>query len=225
MQPTVLTDVPEDAALTHRSSRNIPARISFRLRLRHERTGPVSAWLRSGCSLPRGPKGQVGAGLGMTTSTGTVTLVPPTKDITATGQEEVIDGVRIVFQMTPGTEAPSEMNFYFPEHRALCMAENATHTLHNILTLRGALVRDAHVWARYLNETITLFGHETDVAFTSHHWPMWGGDRITEWLTLHADTYGYLHDQTLRMLNQGYTGIEIAEMMQMPPALEKKWNR
>ncbi|QDP83361.1 MBL fold metallo-hydrolase [Nocardia otitidiscaviarum] len=176
-----------------------------------------------GAALPRNDRGQVGAGLGMTTSTGTVSLIAPTRDITATGQEEVIDGVRIVFQMTPGTEAPSEMNFYFPDHRALCMAENATHTLHNILTLRGALVRDAHVWSRYLTEAINLFADKSDVAFASHHWPTWGTDRITEWLSLQRDTYAYLHDQTLRLLNQGYVGTEIAEMMRMPPALEAKW--
>lgn len=177
-----------------------------------------------GAALPRSANGQVSAGLGMTTSTGTVTLIPPTKDITETGQQEVIDGVRIIFQMTPGTEAPSEMNFYFPDHRALCMAENATHTLHNILTLRGAVVRDAHVWSQYLTETITLFGDKTDVAFASHHWPTWGTDEALAWLSLQRDTYGYLHDQTLRLLNQGYTGIEIAEMIQMPPALEKTWH-
>lgn len=176
-----------------------------------------------GAALPRGEQGQVGAGLGMTTSTGTVSLIAPTRDITHTGQEEVIDGVRIVFQITPGTEAPSEMNFYFPDHRALCMAENATHTLHNLVTLRGALVRDAHVWAQYLTEAITLFADKTDVAFASHHWPMWGTAHITEWLSLHRDTYAYLHDQTLRLLNQGYVGAEIAEMMHMPPALEAKW--
>ncbi|WP_067673528.1 alkyl/aryl-sulfatase [Nocardia miyunensis] len=177
-----------------------------------------------GAALPRSPRGQISAGLGMTTSTGTVSLIPPTKDITETGQEEVIDGVRIVFQMTPGTEAPSEMNFYFPDHRALCMAENATHTLHNILTLRGAVVRDAHVWSQYLTESITLFADKTDVAFASHHWPMWGTEKVTEWLALQRDTYAYLHDQTLRLLNRGYTGIEIAEMLRMPPALEKTWH-
>ncbi|MCM6778656.1 MBL fold metallo-hydrolase [Nocardia sp. CDC159] len=176
-----------------------------------------------GAALPRGERGQVGVGLGMTTSTGTVSLIAPTRDITHTGQEEVIDGVRMVFQITPGTEAPSEMNFHFPDHRALCMAENATHTLHNLLTLRGALVRDAHVWARYLTEAITLFADKTEVAFASHHWPMWGTDKITEWLSLQRDTYAYLHDQTLRLLNQGYVGTEIAEMIRMPPALEAKW--
>ena len=110
-----------------------------------------------GALLPKGPDGQVGAGLGQTTSTGTVTLIPPTVDVTRTGQEETVDGIRMVFQLTPGTEAPAEMNFLFPEHRALCMAENATHNLHNVLTLRGAVVRDPHVWAVYLDEAILDF--------------------------------------------------------------------
>ena len=98
-------------------------------------------------------------------------------DITHTGQQETVDGVRIEFQLTPGTEAPAEMNFLFPDRRALCMAENATHNLHNLLTLRGALVRDPRIWARYLNEAIVLFGDRADVAFASHHWPTWGHDR------------------------------------------------
>ena len=127
-----------------------------------------------GAVLPKAPDGQIGAGLGMTTSTGTVTLIPPTVDITHTGQEEKIDGVRIVFQLTPGTEAPAEMNFLFPDHRALCMAENATHNMHNVLTLRGAVVRDSRVWARYLDEAIARFGDKAEVAFASHHWPTWG---------------------------------------------------
>lgn len=177
-----------------------------------------------GAVLPRGPLGQVGSGLGQTNSIGTVTLIPPTLDITHTGQEETIDGVRMVFQLTPGTEAPAEMNFHFPQRRALCMAENATHTLHNLLTLRGALVRDPHVWARYITEAINLYARASDVVFASHHWPTWGRDNIVEYLSLQRDLYAYLHDQTLRQLNQGFTGIEIAETFQMPPALEKAWH-
>jgi alkyl sulfatase BDS1-like metallo-beta-lactamase superfamily hydrolase len=178
----------------------------------------------AGTSLEAGPRGLIGTGLGQTGSTGTVSLLPPTVDITHTGQEETIDGVRIVFQSTPDTEAPSEMNFLFPERRALCMAENATHNLHNILTLRGAVVRDARIWSRYLNEAITLFANDADVAFASHHWPTWGRDRIVRFLSQQRDLYAYLHDQTLRMLNQGLTGSEIAERMQLPPALERAWH-
>jgi alkyl sulfatase BDS1-like metallo-beta-lactamase superfamily hydrolase len=136
----------------------------------------------------------------------------------------VIDGVRVVYQLTPETEAPAEMNFYFPQHRALCTAENTSHTLHNILTIRGALVRDAHAWAHYLTETIDLWGGELDVVFASHHWPTWGRERAVEFLAMQRDMYLYLHDQTLRMMNQGFTGSEIAEVLQMPPALESQWH-
>ncbi|WP_214105374.1 alkyl/aryl-sulfatase [Acrocarpospora catenulata] len=174
--------------------------------------------------LPRSPEGQLGCGLGMATSAGTVSLIPPTLDITRTGQEETVDGVRIVFQLTPGTEAPAEMNFLFPDHRALCLAENATHNLHNVLTLRGALVRDSRRWARYLTEAIALFADQADVAFASHHWPTWGRDEIVTFLSQQRDLYAYLHDQTVRLLNRGLTGSEIAEAMQLPPALEQAWH-
>lgn len=177
-----------------------------------------------GAALPRSAQGAIGAGLGQTTSTGTVTLIPPTLEITTTGQEEVLDGVRMVFQMAPDTEAPAEMLFYFPDLKVLCAAEDATHTLHNLLTLRGALVRDPHVWSRYLTETIDLFGGEVEVVFASHHWPTWGNERVVEFLTLQRDLYAYLHDQTLRMLNQGLTGSEIAEQITLPPALENAWS-
>jgi alkyl sulfatase BDS1-like metallo-beta-lactamase superfamily hydrolase len=177
-----------------------------------------------GAALHRGPQGQIGAGLGQTTSTGSVALIPPTLEISTTGQEETVDGVRIVFQMAPGSEAPAEMHFYFPDLKALCLAENATHTLHNLLTLRGALVRDPHAWAGYLTEAIDLFGTQAEVAFASHHWPTWGNDRIVEFISLQRDLYAYLHDQTLRMLNQGLVGTEIAEQMQLPPALEAAWH-
>jgi alkyl sulfatase BDS1-like metallo-beta-lactamase superfamily hydrolase len=177
-----------------------------------------------GAVLAKGPQGQVGAGLGQTTSSGEVGMIVPTIDVRETGETHTIDGVEIEFQMAPGTEAPAEMHFYFPRYRALCMAENATHTLHNLLTLRGALVRDPHVWATYLTEAIETFSGRADVAFASHHWPTWGSDRIAEFLSTQRDLYAYLHDQTLRMLNQGMTGAEIAEVIQLPPALERAWN-
>ncbi|MEU1618713.1 alkyl sulfatase dimerization domain-containing protein [Streptomyces sp. NPDC005722] len=177
-----------------------------------------------GAALPKGPRGQIGAGLGLTTSTGAAGLVPPTVDITRTGQEETVDGIRMVFQLTPGTEAPAEMNIHFPGHTTLCMAENATHNLHNLLTLRGAEVRDPRVWAAYLTEAIDLFAGSCDVAFASHHWPTWGRERLVRYLAEQRDLYGYLHDQTLRMVNEGLTPLEIAERMELPPALERAWH-
>ncbi|MFB7893256.1 alkyl/aryl-sulfatase [Microbacterium sp. NPDC056044] len=177
-----------------------------------------------GAALERGPKGQVGAGLGQTTSTGNPTILPPTLEVTTTGETHTIDGVEFDFQMAPGTEAPSEMHFYLPRYRALCMAENATHTLHNLLTLRGAVVRDPHVWSQYLTEAIERYGDEVEVVFASHHWPTWGNDEIRAFLAIQRDLYGYLHDQTLRLLNQGYNGAEIAEMIELPPALEASWS-
>ncbi|WP_025156488.1 alkyl/aryl-sulfatase [Leifsonia aquatica] len=177
-----------------------------------------------GAALDRGPAGQVGAGLGQTTSTGTPGILVPTIDVRDTGETHTIDGVEFEFQMAPNTEAPAEMHFYLPRYRALCMAENATHNLHNLLTLRGALVRDPHVWSRYLSEAIQRYGDRADVLFASHHWPTWGTERIVHFLGVQRDLYGYLHDQTLRQLNKGLTGAEIAEDFRMPPALEAEWS-
>jgi alkyl sulfatase BDS1-like metallo-beta-lactamase superfamily hydrolase len=177
-----------------------------------------------GTLLPRGPLGQVGCGLGQNTSTGEVAVIVPTITIASTGETHVIDGVQIEFQMAPGTEAPAEMHFYFPQFRALCMAENATHTQHNLVTLRGALVRDPHAWAGYLTEAIDTFAGRADVVFASHHWPTWGAEQIAEYLALQRDLYAYLHDQTLRLLNRGHTGVEIAEQFRLPPALERAWH-
>jgi alkyl sulfatase BDS1-like metallo-beta-lactamase superfamily hydrolase len=177
-----------------------------------------------GTLLETGPRGHVGCGLGQAPSQGEIALIVPTVDVKSTGETHTIDGVEIEFQMAPGTEAPAEMHFYFPRFRALCMAENATHNLHNLLTLRGALVRDPHAWAGYLTEAIDKFTDRSDVVFASHHWPTWGRERVVEFLALQRDLYAYLHDQTLRMLNQGHTGAEIAETLQMPPALERAWH-
>ncbi len=177
-----------------------------------------------GASLARGPKGQVGAGLGQSTSTGEPGIIVPTQLVATTGETHTFDGVEIEFQMAPGTEAPSEMHLYFPGYRALCMAENATHTLHNLLTLRGALVRDPHVWSQYLTEAIVRFGARSDVLFAPHHWPTWGNENVLAHLAIQRDLYGYLHDQTLRMINKGMTGAEIAEVIELPPAIADTWS-
>lgn len=177
-----------------------------------------------GVLLEKGPEGQLGSGLGKTLSQGTQTLIPPTDVISGTVVSRTIDGVEFVFQLTPGTEAPAEMNFYLPQFRALCVAENATHTLHNVLSLRGAEVRDPKLWAYYLNQTIALFGNKTDVVFAQHHWPTWGTQRITTFLSDQRDMYEYINDQTLRLTNMGYTPLEIADTLpQLPPNLAAKW--
>jgi len=173
--------------------------------------------------LPKGPRGQVDAGLGKTLSTGVSTLLAPTDFIDRTGQMMTIDGVEFVFQYTPDTEAPAEMNLYLPQFRALCMAENVSHNLHNLYSPRGALVRDAKAWAQYLNEAIDLFARKSDVLFISHHWPTWGQEKVVEFLRDQRDLYKYLHDQTLRLANHGYTAPEIAEMLTLPESLAKKW--
>lgn len=177
-----------------------------------------------GAALKQGERAQIGAGLGQTVSTGNVTLIAPNDIIKRTGERRTIDGVDMVFQMAPDTEAPSEMLIYFPRDKALCAAEDATHTFHNVLTLRGAVVRDPHVWAKYLTETIDMFGNEAEVVFASHHWPTWGNNELVKFLTLQRDLYAYVHDQTLRLLNKGYNGPEIAEMITLPSALDKAWS-
>jgi alkyl sulfatase BDS1-like metallo-beta-lactamase superfamily hydrolase len=176
-----------------------------------------------GAFLPRGPQGQVSTGLGPALSAGAIGIMVPTDTITQTGQEMVIDGVRFQFQMTPGTEAPDEMNIYLPDWKALCMAENANATMHNILTLRGALVRDAKAWADYLDQSVALYGGKTDVMFASHFWPRWGQAEIVDFLGKHRDAYRYLHDEAVRLMNEGLTGEEIAEQIRLPDVLEREW--
>ncbi|MEP0708824.1 MAG: alkyl sulfatase dimerization domain-containing protein [Parvibaculum sp.] len=176
-----------------------------------------------GALLPRNAKGHVDAGLGKTVSMGQVSLVPPTVSISETGTRMTVDGVEIVFQVTPGTEAPAEMNFYFPQFKALCMAENCSCQLHNLYTPRGAQVRDAKAWSWYIDEAIDLFAKKTDVLFASHHWPRWGGDAAVSFLKKQRDLYKYVHDQTLRMANHGDTPLEIAEKLALPPTLAAEW--
>lgn len=176
-----------------------------------------------GSLLPKGPNGQIDAGVGKTTSSGTVSFIMPTEEIKQSIREMAIDGVQFVFQQVPGTEAPVEMNFYLPDQKALCIAENASASLHNLLTPRGALVRDGRSWSRSLDEAIDLFGGKAEVFFTTHHWPRWGKEKIVDYLKKQRDLYKYIHDQTLRLMNQGYTMNECAEMVQLPPSLAREW--
>ena len=176
-----------------------------------------------GALLPRNAQGGVNGGLGQTTSTGVPSLLLPTRFITKSGEEVTLDGVRMVFQMTPGTEAPAEMNTWFPESKALWMAENTTNTMHNILTLRGAQVRDALKWSSYLSETIETWGDQAQVKFQSHHWPRWGNASIVDYFKKQRDLYKYIHDQSVRLMNMGYTGEEISEKIALPPELNDFW--
>jgi alkyl sulfatase BDS1-like metallo-beta-lactamase superfamily hydrolase len=173
--------------------------------------------------LPKDPRGNVGGGLGLTTAAGSITLFEPSKLIKTTGETMNIDGIDVVFQMAPGTEAPAEMLFYFPQFKVLDLAEDANHTLHNILTLRGAKVRSAQKWAATLDQTIDLWGADAQVSMGSHHWPQWGNDRVVEHLKKQRDLYKYINDQTLRMANQGLTMHEIADQFVLPDSLAKEF--
>jgi len=177
-----------------------------------------------GATLPKDPKGHVDSGLGKTVSMGQVSLIPPTVSIRDTGERLTIDGIDIVFQVTPDTEAPAEMNFFFPGHGALCMAENCTCHLHNLYTPRGAQVRDARAWSHYIDEAAAMFAGDTEALFASHHWPRWGSDEARRFLKLQRDLYKYVHDQTLRMANHGLTPLEIAEQLALPPTLAAEWH-
>ena len=175
-----------------------------------------------GSALRKGETGSLSVGIGLTVAQGGVGYINPTLEIKEDGEVN-IDGVRAVFQLTPDTESPAEMNTYFPDYKALWMAENCTGTLHNLYTLRGAQVRDANGWARYITKAQTLFGGEAEVVFQSHNWPHWGNDVIEEYMTNTAAIYKFIHDQTVLYINQGYTETEIADMIELPEALEKVW--
>lgn len=177
-----------------------------------------------GTQLPKTATGQVDTGLGKATARGTMTLLAPTTLITKPLDTRRIDGVDFEFQLTPGTEAPAEMNVYLPQFRTLCIAENAVRTQHNVLTLRGAQVRDAKGWSYFLGQSLLRYGERTDVLIGQHHWPTWGRERIVEMLSDQRDMYAYLNDQALRLMNQGYTPLEIADQLKtLPQPLASKW--
>ena len=182
------------------------------------------AHFQFGATMPKGPRGQVDAGLGKVTSRGTVTLIPPTLAIKEPIEIHRIDGIEIVFQLTPDTEAKAEMHMFYPGLRALNLAENATHNLHNIYPIRGAQVRDANAWAKRLNEALDRFAPGADVVFAQHHWPVWGQSRVLDYLTKQRDAYKYLHDQTVRLTNHGYRAPEIAEQLTLPRSLASSWH-
>ncbi len=169
--------------------------------------------------LPKSPEGTVGSGLGTTTARGTFTIMKPTIENTATPTRLQVDGIEMVFMNTPGAEAPAELMFYMPEKKAFCQAEEINHTLHNLLTLRGAQVRNGLKWSKYIHEAIELFGDDVEISFGSHHWPTWGNAEIVEFWKVQRDTYRYIHDEVLRLANHGYTLHEVAEEISLPESL------
>jgi alkyl sulfatase BDS1-like metallo-beta-lactamase superfamily hydrolase len=174
--------------------------------------------------LPPTPTGQLGAGLGTTTSAGTVTLIPPTDIIKETGETHVIDGLTYQFLYAPGSEAPAEMLYYIKEKKALNTAEDSTHTLHNTYSLRGAKIREPLPWSKYLNEALKLWGDDVQVMYAMHHWPVWGNKEVREQLSSQRDMYRYINDETLRLINKGYTMVEIAEQFKLPKAIASKFS-
>lgn len=176
-----------------------------------------------GRTLPTGVRGQVDTGLGRTTSVGTITMIAPTDTVAATPTTMTLDGVEMVFQNTPGAEAPAELMFYIPALKAFCAAEEANATMHNLYTLRGAQVRSGKLWAKWLDEAIVMFGDDMEVLFGSHHWPRWGQKAAVSYLENQRDMYKYIHDQTLRLANHGYTPREIADMIELPEAIDLPW--
>lgn len=179
-----------------------------------------------GIPLPRNDRGNIDAGLGKMDmgGRGGGGLFAPTDTIEQPIETRVIDGVTIVFQLAPKSEAPAEMHLYLPQSHVLDMAENVTHNLHNLLPLRGTEVRDANGWSHYINDALTRFGADVQVLIAQHHWPVWDNSRVVERLQVHRDLYKYVHDQSVRMMNQGFGPAEIAEAMTMPPGMENEWS-
>ena len=173
--------------------------------------------------LPKGPSGTLGSGLGTTTSTGTITIVEPTIEISETPTSLTVDGLEMTFLNTPGAEAPAELMFYIHPYNAMMQTEIINHTLHNLYTLRGAQVRNGLLWSKYIHETITRFGNEVEVSFGSHHWPTWGNERIVDFWEGHRDTYRYIHDEVLRLANHGLTMLEVAEAVTLPDSLAQRF--
>ncbi len=174
--------------------------------------------------LAKGARGQVDCGLGKSMAAGSVALLRPSDLIMATGDRRVIDGVAFEFQMAPNSEAPAEMHFFLPRYKLLNLAENCTHNFHNLLPFRGADVRDALAWSKYLGEALQLWGGKAEAMCGQHHWPVWGHQRIDTMIRQQRDLYKFAHDQTIRLMNHGLTASEIAETIRLPASLEGAWH-
>jgi alkyl sulfatase BDS1-like metallo-beta-lactamase superfamily hydrolase len=176
-----------------------------------------------GVLLPRSPFGHVDQAIGKNTAAGDLGLIAPNVIIKDAFEELTVDGVKMVFQNTPGTEAPAEMNTYFPQMKAFWAAENITGTIHNIYTLRGAMVRDPLKWSKEINEALYRFGGEAQVMFASHSWPRWGNERIQEVMRAQRDAYAHLNNQVLHLANQGVTINEVHNVYRLPKSLQQSW--
>ena len=174
--------------------------------------------------LAKGARGQVDCGLGKSMAAGSVALLRPTDLIMATGDKRTIDGLEFEFQMAPNSEAPAEMHFFIPHYKLLNLAENCTHNFHNLLPFRGADVRDALAWSKYLGEALQMWGGKADAMCGQHHWPVWGTDRIDTMIRQQRDLYKFAHDQTVRLMNHGLTAAEIAETIKLPASLDGAWH-
>src|SRR3954470_2021088 len=174
--------------------------------------------------LKKGPRGQVDCGLGKSMAAGSVALLRPTDLIKATGDKRSIDGLEFEFQMAPNSEAPAEMHFFIPRYKLLNLAENCTHNFHNLLPFRGADVRDALAWSKYLGEALQLWGGRAEAMCGQHHWPVWGAERVDTMIRQQRDLYKFAHDQTLRLINHGLTATEIAETIRLPKSLDGAWH-
>jgi alkyl sulfatase BDS1-like metallo-beta-lactamase superfamily hydrolase len=182
------------------------------------------AQFQFGSTLPVGEHGQIDTGLGKALSRGTVSLIPPNEVIKQDYETRSVDGVEIEFHLVPGSEAPAEMLMYFPQFKLLNMAEDATHNMHNLYTLRGAEIRDGRLWSRYISDAIERYGDKTDAVIAQHHWPMWGNARIVSFMKKQRDLYKFIHDQSVRLLNHGLTPTEIAERLKLPATLAGDWS-
>lgn len=182
------------------------------------------ALFQFGAMLPRGERGQVDTGLGKSVSLGTVTLIPPTNLIEKPLETHRIDGVEIVFELTPDAEAPAELIMYYPDFRVLNMTEITTQNFHNLLPMRGALVRDSLSWSKYIGGALHRYGATSEILIAQHNWPVWSGERVRGFLRKQRDAYKFVHDQTVRLMNYGYVGAEIAEMVKLPASLNNEWS-